>query len=302
MDEIPPWEKVELPVFQVDGQKYGGASANVNPGQYGRKTGGSKERPQSRRPNTGASVPNQSSKQENRLSLPGSQMVHTPLQSPTLQRVMQNQETGFDFSSYRFPQSDSADTPTIAYPPGQTPVASGSRTNLQSTLTEQQQDLRRSSGTDSSKSGQIANLPTYAGQDAQPRPQPSLSDQEIPTELSDKANLVDMEEKRRKSNNSATTPRDLPYLPEKMDEDGAAMDEKDDELQEDDEEMDLMKMLKSTAPPRSSQDRFAAPEGDVVLVEESMASYLNRKTSLLMLWFPLGVSVKSFRQGTSVRR
>jgi hypothetical protein len=56
-----------------------------------------------------------------------------------------------------------------------------------------------------------------------------------------------------------------------------------------DGDWDLMQMLSNTAPPRTADDRFA-PEGETIeLVEESMASYLNRKTALLMLWFPLGV-------------
>lgn len=58
-----------------------------------------------------------------------------------------------------------------------------------------------------------------------------------------------------------------------------------------DDDWDLMRMLQQSAPPRHAHDRFAPGQGETVeLVEESMASYLNRKTALLMLWFPLGVS------------
>jgi hypothetical protein len=63
-------------------------------------------------------------------------------------------------------------------------------------------------------------------------------------------------------------------------------------IEEEDDEWDLMRVLQQTAPPQSKHDKYALTQGDTVeLVEESMASYLNRKTALLMLWFPLGVSV-----------
>ena len=69
-----------------------------------------------------------------------------------------------------------------------------------------------------------------------------------------------------------------------------AQDGGENEDDRDDDEWDLMRVLQQTAPAKSADDRFH-PEGETVeFVEESMASYLNRKTSLLMLWFPLGAS------------
>ncbi|WVN89355.1 uncharacterized protein L203_104578 [Cryptococcus depauperatus CBS 7841] len=57
--------------------------------------------------------------------------------------------------------------------------------------------------------------------------------------------------------------------------------------QSEDEEWDLMRML--TAVPAQPDDVFTSfNEENNELVPESMASYLNRKTALLMLWFPLG--------------
>lgn len=62
-------------------------------------------------------------------------------------------------------------------------------------------------------------------------------------------------------------------------------DELDEEM-----EMDLIKML--AAAPSNVDDRFAPPAGEhYELVPESISSYLNRKTAMLMLWFPLGVSL-----------
>ena len=67
------------------------------------------------------------------------------------------------------------------------------------------------------------------------------------------------------------------------------------DAEDDDEEFDLMRMLQQSRPSRTRDDRFAPSgidnTGEVVeFVPESMSSYLNRKTALLMLWFPLGVS------------
>ena len=81
-------------------------------------------------------------------------------------------------------------------------------------------------------------------------------------------------------------PGDLEHGVHPMSYDDAEYDDDDDEG----DEMDLMKVLKITAPAQSQLDQFAPKEGEVIMVEESMASYLNRKTALLMLWFPLGVS------------
>lgn len=60
-------------------------------------------------------------------------------------------------------------------------------------------------------------------------------------------------------------------------------DEEDDG--DDDNEMDLLRMLRQDPEPEDQQRE------EYELVPESMASYLNRKTALLMLWFPLGVSL-----------
>ncbi|WWD00717.1 hypothetical protein V866_007652 [Kwoniella sp. B9012] len=64
---------------------------------------------------------------------------------------------------------------------------------------------------------------------------------------------------------------------------------------EDEEEWDLARMLAQPPPgSHTADDRFAPRQSTTnngesfELVPESMSSYLNRKTALLMLWFPLG--------------
>ena len=69
---------------------------------------------------------------------------------------------------------------------------------------------------------------------------------------------------------------------------------RDEEEDESDGEMDLMRMLQGDA---AASGNRRNPEASYEFVEESMASYLNRKTALLMLWFPLGVSDPSSNDG-----
>jgi hypothetical protein len=73
-----------------------------------------------------------------------------------------------------------------------------------------------------------------------------------------------------------------------QEESGENSDEDDEE--ESDGEMDLMRMLAQDSEPVDPDQRKGSRE-EYELVPESMASYLNRKTALLMLWFPLGVSL-----------
>ncbi|WVW78340.1 hypothetical protein I302_100294 [Kwoniella bestiolae CBS 10118] len=74
--------------------------------------------------------------------------------------------------------------------------------------------------------------------------------------------------------------------------DQIAKEEEEDNGDEEDE-WDLARMLAQPPPGSHADDRFAprqsATNGETYeLVPESMSSYLNRKTALLMLWFPLG--------------
>jgi hypothetical protein len=71
-------------------------------------------------------------------------------------------------------------------------------------------------------------------------------------------------------------------------DDGNERGDVDDEEEESDGEMDLMRMLQGDS--NDSEGNRRNQEASYEFVEESMASYLNRKTALLMLWFPLGVS------------
>ena len=100
------------------------------------------------------------------------------------------------------------------------------------------------------------------------------------------------QESRRSSATPNQSKRDLLPIPHAS---LLARDRSDIEAQQaaEDDDWDLMRVLQQVEPPKSAGDRFAPAEGEAVeFVQESMASYLNRKTALLMLWFPLGVSIE----------
>jgi hypothetical protein len=92
----------------------------------------------------------------------------------------------------------------------------------------------------------------------------------------------------------ASTPGSSIQASKDVEKGGVDGDEDDSEDDDDDAvgTWDLMRMLKEP-PPTGDKDPFAIQTNaseNHEYVQESMASYLNRKTALLMLWFPLGVS------------
>ena len=248
-NEIPPWEKVDLPVFQIDGQKYGGPSANLSPTRP-------RKHPRTR-PKTGESM---SSISPSSLPTPAIDAGPTggPLGPP-----------GEDSSAHHYPSRYTSDQNDGHLEPILAP-----------TLDMSLNDIRReSAATQASSSGRSGSNGTPTMPSSKPvQMQPSISDRgsDAGDDTVTRARALDDD-----------APRDVP-----------AADH--DQVLSEDEELDLMNVLKTTAPPRSQEDKFAPRAGEtVVLVEESMASYLNRKTALLMLWFPLGVSGSGATMGCS---
>ncbi|KAK4684863.1 hypothetical protein P7C73_g5303, partial [Tremellales sp. Uapishka_1] len=256
--ELPPWERIELPAFQVNGERFGGASANVQTQTQGSISNGSMwgdwkglgGREFKKRASTSSSI--------------------TPLHPapPTGPRNTGGSASsgGLKLStipSNRLPQID--DSPLATFAPLE------SRRDSDAILqTTGDDDLTTSSS--STRYAQPGNGEAGA------------ADTRRPSEIT---------QPRRES--------DLSQFPDSRRPSGvgpfATALEDDLELQQGEEqggedEWDLMKVLKSTAPPKSFDHGFeVGSDGkEYELVPESMASYLNRKTALLMLWFPLAVS------------
>ncbi|ORX33971.1 hypothetical protein BD324DRAFT_637845 [Kockovaella imperatae] len=224
LEEIPPWERVDLPVFQIDGQKYGGPSTNFSPTRGRRK-----------RPRTGlfSSTP------------------QTSIPRPFGSLSSDDGPAPVDYVSPSEVASPNRESWPDGSPFGQPRI-------------RVEQDIRRgSAATTSSAPSRLLETPTVPTARNSVSVRPSISDSAYNDEL--------------------ITP--VPTEPK------PSLDTQAEEVKSDteDEQLDLMNVLKVTAPPRSQEDPFAPRQGEsIVFVEESMASYLNRKTSLLMLWFPLG--------------
>jgi hypothetical protein len=98
-------------------------------------------------------------------------------------------------------------------------------------------------------------------------------------------------------NEDATRSREEAGGSLRLRDNGEYEDDDEEEEEEEDNEMDLLRMLRQDSEPEDGQNQGQREEYE--LVPESMASYLNRKTALLMLWFPLGVSLFTLTPSTS---
>ncbi|KAL1407325.1 hypothetical protein Q8F55_006747 [Vanrija albida] len=349
--ELPPWERVELPAFQVDGQRYGGAGASAlstspppqNTWADWRGFGGRK------RPST-------STTQSSGATKVGSITDKSPFASPT--------RPAFDTKSLGTPTSatflDRPVSPTSLPPRASISMASGAPLNMTlptkvttngsgsgsddtapSTATTavdpslpeivQPANRRRSFEFGQSFSSGVApdeHQPfgpapqPFMWSHGDPSPfengnpidvrRPSLAVSSASTEVSSvvhapiltgrRVSIMPMPVSRSSTPRGSLTAdqiiKDLPRPPtpkqsalRKNDNDvekGSMADDDDDA--DDDDGMDLADFLKQAPPSRNGHDPFVVTNNseNVEYVAESMASYLNRKTALLMLWFPLG--------------
>ena len=309
-DEIPPWEKVELPAFQIDGQRFGGAGANLPSTQSSttlwsnwKGLGGGSARESRKRPSTSTSLSHSPPAQSTRKFGSGSSIdaLHfatmrtspTPVSTPRLNSVT----SMHDPLEHRDEGHLSTNTPNLYYPrEGRGSLASTAATGpserfRQFSLTPSdgaglnQGETRRGSAVSASSrrsSGQASPLQTTREM-APILSQPSLRDSE--------ETMAEKVARDKDEKDHGRDRRDTDADPERFGKSEGEGDERG-EHEEEDDNWDLMRMLQQSGPPKSAADRFAPAQGETIeLVEESMASYLNRKTALLMLWFPLGVSV-----------
>ncbi len=279
--EIPPWERVELPVFQVDGQRYGGSSTPTGNNLWGNWKGlaGSVRDP-NRRP---SSPPNR------RPSSPPDRRPSSPLSQTA--RHYGSGSTGHEVSSHPSPpniitpclDNIPAIIPTIVdfdHSPYPTPIPDFAR--------RPSGELTGSNGhLDRLRKGSVISTPiSELGPITPSASSTHLAGPQEPSDLHARRDSVMTSESRRSSGTPSHSERELLPVPPRI-----PHRDVENQHEERDEDWDLMRVLHQTAPPKSANDRFGPAEGETVeLVEESMASYLNRKTALLMLWFPLGVS------------
>lgn len=220
--DVPPWERVELPVFQIDGQRYGGTAANTAAQAH---------------PNLWANWNGMNGKKRN------SSTVTTP---PHQSRPASTRQFGSQSSVTR--KFGSTSSGPLSPRSIMTPILSN-QPEMPSAEYEGGPERQRNSSTTS----EFIHTPS-----------PS-SDLEAPPHIRRDSAIT---------NDSQSSPRHLP-IP------------KENDHRDPDDDLDLMGILANTTPTGIAQTPGQVEES-YELVPESMASYLNRKTALLMLWFPLG--------------
>lgn len=271
-DDIPPWERIELPAFQVDGQRYGGPESN------GRTWG--EWRGFSQGPKKRAVPPNLSTS-----SVPscGSTKVagESPLQSPTALVFAKGGKASTPTSA-TFDQRGLSTPSSKTVTPGSTPPDQVAKEDVSPTsdehspldidnfkpappfwTTEKEESSDDITALRRSSAPEVNSEPVVAPATRRPSFIPSFLRPGVPKPPSDN----DQES-------------DVAPLPNPEDVERGVV--------EDDGKWDLKRMLEMD--PGNGDDPFAVTNksDNVEYVPESMASYLNRKTALLMLWFPLG--------------
>jgi hypothetical protein len=251
--EIPPWERLELPVFQVDGQRYGGPSSSFREKEPSTMFGNWKGMNGKKRPSTATSTGSNPTSPGPQVAMP------FPARGSVSHSTNRKRDHGSEGTDV-----EGGSTSRSRQPSSDTTLVSGGG--------DRERTRKQSMMTNTSTTSSNNNLHAFAisqghGQSTggrrpsaiPPHASPVLEDNE--SFLRSKSDRADLDQEEREGE-------------EEEDED------------ESDGEMDLMRMLAQDSEP---EDRPTGKE-EYELVPESMASYLNRKTALLMLWFPLGVS------------
>lgn len=363
--DIPPWEKLELPAFQIDGQRYGGPSSSAGatkPGSgWGELKPFGKKSASAKRPTSAGSTRSvqktlvQKAYPRDRTRSPQTATADqtTSFGQVDLGRSTSSRQKSGDppsalFSTYEgmapktivtapspqiemdpFPipspivEEDSAASTVFKYPrphPGNLDIAPDQQETARGQLEDQVGDLPRApSGASTSD---IAT-PSTTSSSARPlidrTPQPSLEHSNLTSirRESMQGCFADSESRRgsgpvsfvlppshkeegteigsdrafgsvsvpESSSGRVTDGDEERGGPKSRGGDGMSDDDDDD----DDDDMDFAQMLASSypeGPPTASRQGRSASE-DTEFIQESTASYLNRKTAMLMLYFPL---------------
>ncbi|GMK59373.1 hypothetical protein CspeluHIS016_0703880 [Cutaneotrichosporon spelunceum] len=297
--DIPPWERIELPVFQIDGQKYGGSSTPAREGAWAewrfssRRAGRSTTPVEIAVPTPTTSVLISPNKEE---------LDKTPQKSPTSASVKSQSSPGVSsFSSVGLRTasgSNCSSDPTYSSTP---------------TAVDSQFSRRPSVASGASLPGAAADIarPLRAfTRDGGPSPMDSFNPEERRPSLPNigvghGSEPIASPYRRpshcppflRQAPRTSPTPLAQTATLTGADLEKAFIVLEEEEVRnptlaeddDDDDGWDLKRFLDDEPAP-GGDDRFVITQHseNVEYVPESMASYLNRKTALLMLWFPLG--------------
>ena len=307
--EIPPWERLELPVFQIDGQRYGGpsgfgstppTSAGFGSTQQG-IFGGWKGLNTKKRPSTanssgsatpGGAAPNGSvpafgsgspaqhyGQRMGSISAGGGGVAFDA--SSSRSRQQSGETTGTSYTGNGGGGGGGGD-PRRKLSSNATGTTANTTTNLLPAVQRRPSAILRPETSPVMEQGEMDFLGGGGGGGASSYP--STIHAHVPAIRNARQRGgsdfdSDLQGSRRPSQRDEEDQRN------EGDRDG--QDEDEDEGSSDGEnEMDLLRMLRQDPEPQGGV------QDEIELVPESMASYLNRKTALLMLWFPLGVGLE----------
>lgn len=359
--DIPPWERLELPAFQIDGQRYGGPSSSSSgsnwPGSgWGKKSGGSKRPTSSGSTRAGAKTPVQKAYPRGRTRSPqgasttAGQTISGQLgtEGASVSASNPGEQSSSFFSTYSgmAPKTIvTAPSPQTIMEPFAAPSPVAEEDSGPSTVFK---NLRPHPGnldiapdqqvpSDQQTEDQIGELPAAAAASLAPdiltpsttasssRPfidrsrQFSLEHSQLVSIRRDSAHggIGDNEsrrgsgpvsfvlpsshkEERSETGSERASGGSVPEssVPDSSTKAGSGNEgavetsgkaRQNNEEEDDDDDFDFAQMLAASAPggtqTGSRQGRAGSEETE--FIQESTASYLNRKTAMLMLYFPL---------------
>lgn len=358
-DEIPPWERLELPAFQIDGQRYGGPSSSSGgsrPGSgWGKKNGGSKRPTSSGSTRTGVKTsiqkayPRDRTRSNQGASTSAGQSITCQLGSEdaTSHRSNPGEHSSSFFSSYEgmaprtivtapSPQTImepfGVPSPVVEEDGGPNTVFQNPRSHPGNLDIAPDQQVPSESQTED----KISDLPTASHVSLGPDiPSPSTTASSS-RPLIDRSRQLSLEHSqlvsiRRDSSQGGTgdsesrrgsgpvsfvlpsshkeerseaaserasggsLPSSAPDSSTRVgsgtegNSETAGKNRQNEDDEDEDDNFDFAQMLASSfpdGPPTASRQGRAGSE-ETEFIQESTASYLNRKTAMLMLYFPL---------------
>jgi hypothetical protein len=362
--DIPPWEKLELPAFQIDGQRYGGPSSSAGatkPGSgwgelkpFGKKSGGTKRptsagstrsvpktlvqkaypRDRTRSPQTASTGNHTTSFGQVDLSVTPSRQksgdppfaLFSTYEGMAPRTIVTAPSPQIEMDPFPLPspivEEDHAASTVFKYPrphPGNLDIAPDQQVANRGQLEDQISDLPRAP---SGASASDITTPSTTSSSARPlidrTRQPSLehtnltsirresmqgcfgdsesrrgsgpvsfvlppSHKEEGTEMGSERAFGSVSVPDYSSSRVTDGDEERGGSKSKRGDDGASDDD------DDGDDMDFAQMLAASyaeGPPTASRQGRSASE-DTEFIQESTASYLNRKTAMLMLYFPL---------------
>lgn len=316
-DEPAPWEQVQLPIFHVDGERFGGRSAGGGSNELRKETSSiwsgwkgmgknDRERGRTRGGEHRPSVTSSSSPPPTARSNFGS--VSTASRDPP------GSPKSATFASGAFPPTaeDDFEPPSLHGDVGPDRTPTQTRYNagdvwqtapadrqgsVSSSLGERVERFRKPSAV-SAFEYRVTEEPEVPDTASNSRRGSGAIQNDVGRlAVTPNGSQIEEEKAGYPYPGTAATSSQSTSRPRQHQRSATGDEEDRDGEEEGDDDWDLMRMLQASAP--AADPSRSHVEDQVEFVEESMASYLNRKTALLMLWFPLGVSRTSTDAGMS---